>query len=72
MWGQDSSSQSDGKTLPNFPWGQMRWLHMWFPVWTSACMPPSKERHPNVSKAIVEAEGRSNVTKLDAELQPTK
>lgn len=45
---------------------------MWFPVWTSACMPPSKERHPNVSKAIVEAEGRSNVTKLDAELQPTK
>lgn len=43
---------------------------MWFPVWTSACMPPSKERLPDVSKAIVEAEGRSNVTKLDAELRP--
>lgn len=35
-------------------------------------MPPGKERHPDVSKAIVEAEGRSNATKLDAELQPTK
>lgn len=45
---------------------------MWLPVWTSACRPPSKERRPNVSKAIVEAEGKSNVTKLDAELQPTK